>query len=187
LCVGFRRYAAQELCDRVILLELGSLLFRQRAVECVVLILGAETQRMPPEDVGYVVRSMVVAVAAPWSCRRNFACHGGGLIDGYPYDSLYITKGLRFKKGAEKPPMPLPINGCKVTSESLRNIINHRHSGLLHSYLSLIPSGHLLHRPAITIRVAEEDERSPVELLDLADLDSTFDELLTRSVYVRDH
>ena len=32
-------------------------------------------------------------------------------------------------------------------------------------------SGELLHRPAVAVRIAEEEERAPVELLDLADLD----------------
>src|SRR5439155_11038839 len=35
----------------------------------------------------------------------------------------------------------------------------------------------LLHGPAVPVRVGEEHERAPVELLDLADLDSALDEL----------
>src|SRR5712691_4174330 len=51
----------------------------------------------------------------------------------------------------------------------------------------LVASGHLLHGPAVAVRVVEEDERAPVKLLDLTDVDPASDELRTRRVYVRDH
>ena len=50
----------------------------------------------------------------------------------------------------------------------------------------LIASWQLLHGPAVPVRVAEEDERTPVELLDLADLHPALGKLFTRGVYVRD-
>jgi hypothetical protein len=51
----------------------------------------------------------------------------------------------------------------------------------------LFASGYRLYGPAVAVRVAEEDERAPRELLDLADVDPALDELRTRGVYVRDH
>jgi hypothetical protein len=46
---------------------------------------------------------------------------------------------------------------------------------------------YLLHGPAVPVRVAEEDERAPVELLDLADLDPTLNEFGARGLYVLDY
>src|SRR5918996_5059142 len=45
----------------------------------------------------------------------------------------------------------------------------------------------LLHRPFVAVRIAEEDELAPRELLDLADLGAALDELGTRSLDVGDH
>ena len=42
----------------------------------------------------------------------------------------------------------------------------------------------LLHGPAVAVRIAEEDERAPGELPDLADLDPPRDELGTRGMDV---
>src|SRR5688572_832675 len=47
--------------------------------------------------------------------------------------------------------------------------------------------GDLLYGPAVAVRIVEEDERAPVELLDLADLDPSFDELRMCRMDVRDH
>src|SRR5204862_843187 len=50
---------------------------------------------------------------------------------------------------------------------------------------ALVAHGELLHRPAVAVGVAEEDERPPGEVLDLAHLDPARDELGARSVDVR--
>src|SRR5438309_11550703 len=51
----------------------------------------------------------------------------------------------------------------------------------------LIAGGQLLHGPAVSVRIAEEDERAPVEFLDVAHLDPAPEELRTGAVDVRDH
>src|SRR5437867_3045214 len=53
--------------------------------------------------------------------------------------------------------------------------------------MGLRASGDLLHGPTVAVRIAEEDERSPIEFLDLTDIDSTLDELFTGGVDVRNH
>src|SRR5918997_7172254 len=50
----------------------------------------------------------------------------------------------------------------------------------------LIASGNLLHGPAVAVRIAEEDERAPDEVLNLGDFHSPLEELRARGVYVRD-
>jgi hypothetical protein len=49
---------------------------------------------------------------------------------------------------------------------------------------SLLAGGQLLHGPAVAVRIAEEDERAPVELLDFADLDPTLNEFGACGLYV---
>ena len=63
--------------------------------------------------------------------------------------------------------------------------VGHR-LGIVVDAALLIASGNLLHGPAIAVRIAEEDERAPVELLHLADIRPSLGELRTRCVYVRD-
>jgi hypothetical protein len=50
--------------------------------------------------------------------------------------------------------------------------------------LVLLAGGQLLHGPAVAVRIAEEDERVPVELLDVADLDATLTEFGACDLYI---
>src|ERR671920_2126990 len=59
--------------------------------------------------------------------------------------------------------------------------------GLAGRYLRALPAdGQLLYGPAVAVRIAEEDERAPVEVLHLAYLDPALDQLGTRGPDVRD-
>src|SRR4051812_18606289 len=49
-----------------------------------------------------------------------------------------------------------------------------------------VPRWDLLHRPAVAVRVAEEDEPSPREVLDVADLHPAAGELRSRGLNVVD-
>ena len=70
-----------------------------------------------------------------------------------------------------------------MTAESYAAIV----AGVRAGFKARLVAGRdLLYGPAVAVGVAEEDERAPVELLDLADIYPPLHELLPRCRHVRD-